>query len=207
MLDPHQPVALPGIPVRAFRDDRRPQAFYLAPAAPGVARDEYGQPAVNLTVYGRQVSGRFEAQGGVFTLTTELQVDRAAEQRARAALSQWLAGESDDAPPVEILAIEWLTGEVTVRLTDSLALSGRPSLTAPNSCAFNERIGREVIGALVEAWRGGLPNGRIEYALRARTAASLTATSQTGEGTSFRFEGLLDIDRDALGGALSTTNL
>jgi hypothetical protein len=207
MLDPHQPVELPGIPVRAFRDDRRPQAFYLMPLEPTIARDEYGQPSVNLTVYGRHVNSQFQAQGGVFTLTTALEVGRAVEQQARAALAHWLAGQMDEAPPIEILAIEWLSGEVSARLTAQLTLSGRPSLTSPNSCAFNERIGRDAIGALVDAWRGGLPDSRITYSLRARTAASATATSQTGEGTPFTFEGPLDLDRDALGGAMTTTNL
>lgn len=207
MLDLHHPVELKGLPIRVFRDDRRAQAFYLMPVAPGVARDDYGQPSVNLTVYGRHVAGQFQAQGGVFTLTTGLAVERALEQKARAALSHLLASEGAEAPPIEILATEWLGGDVSVRLTGSLTLSGRPSLTSPNSCAFNERIGRDAIGALVEAWRGGLPDGRITYAMRARTAASPTSTAQSDAGTPFQFDGPIDMDRDALGGAMTTTNL
>lgn len=204
MLDPQQPVELPALPVRAFRDHLRPQAFYLMPLTPAVARDDYGRPSVSLLAYGRQAAGRFEAQGAVLTLTTVLEIDRALEPRARAALSRWLAGNAGDGPAVEILAVEWLGGSVTARLTDRVTLSGRPSLTAPNACAFNERIAREAATGLVEAWHHGLPDGRIEYALRARTAA---ATSPTGEGTPFQFEGPLDIGRDALGRALSTANL
>ncbi len=206
MLDLDRPIDLLGLPVRVFRDDRRAQAFYLMPLAPAVARDADGQLSVSLAVYGRQVNGQFQAQGGVFTLTTELAVAPSVEHRARAALTHRLAGEMDDPPPIEILAIEWLTGTVSVRLTADLTLTGRPSLTSPNSCAFNERIGRDAIAGLIEAWRGGLPDSRILYTLRARTTLAAPA-AQVGAGTPFVFEGPLDTDRDALGGAMSTMNL
>lgn len=201
MLDTRQRVDLPGFPVQAFRDHLRPQAFYLIPERPELGRDEAGRPAAQLTVYGRTAKGRFDAHGGVVTLTTVLETSRPMERQARAMLARLLTGGTGDAAAIEILAVEWLGGTVTVRLNAEVALSGRPSLTAPNTCAFSERLGRETIVALSDAWRHGLPGGRIVYRLRARSAGA------GAEGEALVFEGGFELDRDALGGTMATTNL
>lgn len=196
MIDLQQPVEVPGLAVRVFRDHARARTVYLLPVAPGVARGDDERPSLALAMYGRHVSGRFEANGAVLTMTTVLEVDRATDARARALIARRLAPDAAEAPPVEIAPIEWIDGTVTVTLSERVRLSGRPSLTAPNACAFNARLTRDAALDLAGAWRRGLPDGRIRYELRVRAI---------GEAGAIVVEGPIGLDGGALAAAMAET--
>lgn len=202
MLDPSQPVDVRGFPCRVFRDHARQATFYVLPEVPGIAFDEDGQPSVSVAVYGRQVGGRFEARGAVLTITTTLSLKPSTDAAVRAELRRWLASQNIEASAFQISAVEWLSGSVTLSLTDAVSFRGQPSLTGPNQCAFNERIAQENTGPLLDAWHHGLPNSRIVYDMQVRTA-----TDASGAGSRFTFEGRIDLTPEALARAMATTSL
>jgi hypothetical protein len=183
----------PTVRVRAFPDDVRSSAFYLVPVAPSIARDEQGRPEVSFMVYGRRQNEAFRSQGGVLTLTTKLGVSEAEQQEARLSIQRRLAGGRDatELPRIEINAVEWLDGSVAVSLVDSVQLTGRPSLTGPNHCAFNLRLTEQAATALARAWHDGLPGARIRYDMRLRSR-------QAPSGARLVVEGAFDVSGDEL---------
>lgn len=174
------PAPAPG--VRAFRDDARAGTFYLLPLSPAVSRDESGRAEFALISFGRKQDGSFHSQGALLTVTTTLQVASALRDQARRSLESRLGGDLPAAPGVELGAIDWLEGTVTVWLTASTQLTGRPSMTGANLCAFNTRLGAEAAAALGDALGAGLPDARIRYDMKVRAAGSPGGAALVIEG-------------------------
>lgn len=183
----------PTVRVRAFPDDVRSGAFYLVPVAPSIARDDQGRPEVSFMVYGRRQNEAFRSQGAVLTLTTKLSVSESEQQEARLSIQRRIAGgcEVTELPSVEINAVDWLDGSVAVSLLDGVQLTGRPSLTGPNHCAFNLRLTEQAATALARAWHDGLPGARIRYDMRVRS-------KQAPGGAPLVVEGAFDVSGDEL---------
>jgi len=160
--------------VRAFPDDKRPNAFYLVPAAPTISRDEEGRPEVSFMIYGRREGEGFRGQGGLLTLTTALAVNRSQREAAETSIRRRLALERglEEPPSIEISPVEWVSGTVTVSLVEGVRLEGRPSLTGPNTSAFSLRLTQEAAAALAGSWKNGLPGARIRYDMRVRGMGS-----------------------------------
>jgi hypothetical protein len=184
--------------VRAFPDDVRPGTFYLVPVAPAIARDDAGRPELSFIVYGRKGADGFRGEGGILTLTTMLQVSRAQHDAAREAISERLASEtgSGQSPSIEISPIDWVGGRVTVSLAEGVRLEGRPSLSGANNCALSANLKEPGAGALAQAWKDGLPDARIRYDMRIRTAGS-------ADGSPLIVHGALGVKRDELPGIVS----
>jgi hypothetical protein len=179
--------------VRAFPDDTRPSTYYLIAAAPSIARDDQGRPEVSFMVYGRRRDEGFHSQGGILTLTTALSVSQTDQQKARLSIQRRVSGahQSGESVSIELNAVEWLSGAVAVSLIKEVQLTGRPSLTGPNNCAFSVRLNEQAATALARAWHDGLPGARIRYDMRVRS-------KQSPGGAPLVVEGAFDVSRDEL---------
>jgi hypothetical protein len=178
--------------VRAFSDDARSATYYLVPTSPSIARDDQGRPEISFMVYGRRRDQGFHSEGGILTLTTTLSVSPADQQKARLGIQRHLtSGQEPDPHRIEISPVEWLSGAVAVSLVQGVELTGRPSLTGPNNCAFNLRLNQQAATALARAWHEGLADARIRYDMRVRSR-------QAPGGAPLIIEGGLDISRDEL---------
>jgi hypothetical protein len=158
--------------VVVFGDDRDPAAVYALAAAPRIARDEQGRPELSLVLYGaRGADGRFEARGGLVSLTTTTGIEPAEE---RAVLDARARRAAPGSAPTRRSA-DFTEGRVSVRLTPDVSLEGAPSLVGDNRCSFSVRLDRDPAVALRSAWDRGLPDASIRYELTPRPSPGATS--------------------------------
>lgn len=186
MLDPSTQFAVSEVPgVLVFRDHQAPARFYAVPSAPRIAADAGGAPQITLLVYRRRGTTG-PPLGGQFTVTTGLALAPQEAAALERALAQRLAAEMPapprsappPPPPVpEVMSPEWLDGEVEMRLTGEIRVSGRPSMAGANECALSLTLDGGQAQDLQRAWEDGLPEGSIAYRVQ-------VGATRRGRGTS-----------------------
>jgi hypothetical protein len=168
MLDPTRRFTLPGMPgVLLFPDDRLETGFYAIPETPRVAVDDGGTPQISLMLYGRKKGTELEVTGGLFALTTTLELTPAEEEALRRAM-----------PGKQRLSPEWLEAEVKVRLLPGLELAGKPSMTGANVCSFQRKLAAGEAKNLQKAWKDGLRDAAASYRLAVRAAPRAGSTHE-----------------------------
>lgn len=156
----------------AFADATDPLRVYACAAAPRLTTSD-GRPELAVLAYRRGRDG--EAEGGQVTLSTTLGLTEKERDRvAAAAAPPPGAGTAGTAPRPRVLAPQWLSGTVTVRLADGVELTGTPSLSEDNTCVLAGSLDRGQVAALLAAVGSGLPEATATYAVD--VAASRTAT-------------------------------
>jgi hypothetical protein len=161
MLDPNSRFSLPELrDLVIYSDDSVPNAFYCTPAQPRVALDTSGKPQISLVVYGSHEGSEFKARGGLVNLTVDLSLTPSEQQALVRALSRRVPEGSGN---VQLLSPEWVDGEVEVKLLPDLEFKAKPSLTGPNTCSFQHKVGAGQVKDLQAAWRDGLPKSSIRY--------------------------------------------
>lgn len=186
MLEEHRSFAVPDTPgLRIYPDHADPTRFYAVPAAPRVARDEQGRPALSLLVYGRGHGPQLNLLGGQVLLTLTLALTDAERRALTDALERPLnLNLPQHAPPVRVTLVspEWLSGQVKAELMPGLTLSGTPSLMAANECVLSADLTPEQATEVQRAWKQGLPDARLSYDLTF-SAAQVGDTEEDRSGT------------------------
>ncbi|MEM7481967.1 MAG: hypothetical protein AAF481_12400 [Acidobacteriota bacterium] len=155
MLDVHSPIHLSQLSdVRVYPDTTDSSTFYALPVRPAVEDLE-------LTLTGRKVRGRFEAERGVVSLTTVLTLAESDRQRVERLLTQRAEGM-----PVRLAPVTWAGGRVVVTLLPGLTLEGSPSLYGDNRCSLQRKLDEPSARELEKAWGRGLPDAQAEYLLQ-----------------------------------------
>jgi len=185
----------PGIVI--FPDQADGTRFYAFPLQPRVARDESGEPLINLMVYGRKVDGRLSVSGGQFTITVDLEL----LPRERAGLESQLQAN--------VVHPDWSQGEVTVKLLPDLSVSGTPSMMGANQCTLMASLSAAQAEQLQKAWSNGLRDASIRYqvTMRAATQTVFEESTQSFEArgrTTRSMDSQLNITRTKAGGLMMT---
>lgn len=180
MFDPAQQFTLAGIPqVSVYPDTGDPARFAVVPTVPRIARDEAGAPLVSLLIYRRRgADGQMHPIGGQFLLTTTLALVPGERDALRDALRERLRPVAPDArapPEPELLAPDWVRGQVAVQLTTTLALAGTPSLMGANECAMSLNLDADGARDLQRAWHDGLRGATVRYDVEIRAMNTTTA--------------------------------
>lgn len=169
MLDADAPLDA-GPDAIAFADATDPLRVYACAAAPRLAVED-GRPELTVLAYRH---GTGEPEGGQVTLSTTLGLTEAQRDRIAAALALPPPPGADTGPRPRVLAPQWLSGAVTVRLAHGVELTGSPSLSVDNTCVLAGPLNRGQVAALLAAVGAGLPEATATYAVD--VAASRTAT-------------------------------
>jgi hypothetical protein len=172
MLDADAPLDV-GPGAVAFADAADPLVVYACAAAPRLNVED-GRPELTVLAYRR---GGREPEGGQVTLSTTLGLTEDERDRIAAALALPPPPGADTGPRPRVLAPQWLSGAVTVRLAAGVELAGSPSLSGANTCVLTGTLDRRQIATLVAAVDAGLPEATATYAVD--VAASRTATGTT----------------------------
>ncbi len=159
-----------GEDVLAFADAGDPLAAYACAAAPRLAVAD-GRTELTVLAYRH---GTGAAEGGQVTLSTTLELTEVERDRVAASLAPPPPPGADAGPRPRVLAPQWLSGAVTVRLAVGVELAGSPSLSGANACVLTGSLDRDQIAALLAAVDAGLPEATATYAVD--VAASRTAT-------------------------------
>jgi hypothetical protein len=169
MLDADAPLDV-GEDVRAYADADDPLVVYACAAAPRLAVTD-GRAELSVLAYRH---GTGAAEGGQVTLSTTLELTGERRDRIAAALALPPPPGAEAGPRPRVLAPQWLSGAVTVRLADGVELAGSPSLSGANTCVLTGSLDRGQIAALLAAIDAALPRATATYAVD--VAASRTAT-------------------------------
>ena len=174
-----------------YGDDRDPSRFYAFASRPRVATDAAGRPLLSVLVYRRGKDN--PPEGGQVSLTTTLALS--AEERA--AILQSLPPDRGPGPlgaPVPerrsevavapltsptIVAPEWLSGEVTVRLAEGLELTGQPSLAGDNTCVLLAALDAAGAAVVARAVGEGLVDATATYSVEVAVGRSSGAHAET----------------------------
>lgn len=183
MLDEHSQISVPELPdIGVYADHADPTRYYAVPKAPRVARDESGQLALSLLLYGRGKGPDLQLMGGQVMVTLTLGLTGAERQTLIRALELPLTrdlAQGAPAPRVTLLSPDWLAGEAVADLMPGLMLRGQPSLMAANECVLSADLDGQRAGELQTAWKAGLPNARLTYDLTISAAVVEEQQSST----------------------------
>jgi hypothetical protein len=200
MLDADARLIVDAVPgAIAYADSTDRGRVYACAASPRLALDENGAPQLSLLLYGHGRDARPE--GGQLTLTTSLELtgDERAGLAAALAPAPPYGPVPDPCQPAatgpapDVIAPDWLSGQVTVRLAIGLELSGRPSLSGANRCVLAASLDAGQAQAVAAAIRDGLPDSAATYSVdvaASRSSAAAAGQAETGPGraSTARFE-------------------
>jgi hypothetical protein len=173
MLDADAPLDV-GSDVLAFADATDPLVVWACAAAPRLSTAD-GRPELDVLAYGR---GGGEPEGGQVSLSTTLGLSEEQRDRIAGTLALSAPPGADTGPRrPRVLSPQWLSGAVTVRLTDGVDLSGSPSLSGANTCVLTGSLDRGQIAALLAAVDDALPRATATYAVDVAATRTATATA------------------------------
>jgi hypothetical protein len=176
MLDGDRVIAFPALPnILVFPDNESSSSFFAVSAKPRLARDEAGEKQISLLMYGKRSEGKFNATGGILTLSVSLGLWTDEEETLMGELKRYLISSSPadpSAPPPTpiLLGFPWEDGTVTLSLTPETTATGRPSLTGDNRCSFNIKLNTAQAKAISAAWADHLRDSSVCYETSVRVA-------------------------------------
>jgi hypothetical protein len=169
-----------------YHDHEASATYYLVPSTPTLAGDD-GRPECRLLVYLSRRGATRVPDRATLTLTTTLQLPTGARERIRQALERRSKADGESSDPaarsLELRDPDWVSGRVEVMLTESVVLTGQPSLFGDNRCAVSAALNAEQARAVRHQWDRQLPAGRIVYRMVTRVAATGAATTVAAEST------------------------
>jgi hypothetical protein len=201
-------LTIDGVPSAiVYADNVNRGRVYAFAAGPRIALDENGAPQLSLLLYSHGKDA--PPEGGQLTLTTSMELTDGERAGIAAALASSPpsgpapdrpAGSPGDPPTPaaagkapDIVAPDWLSGQVAVHLAEGVELAGQPSLSGANTCVLAASLDAGQAQTMVAAIRDGLPDSVATYSVdiaAVRSGAAAAERTQTGPGrtSSVRFE-------------------
>jgi hypothetical protein len=170
MLTLYDTLKVPGVAhVLIHRDDEDPSRFYMVPERPTIASDDDGKPLFTFILYARNVEALDptdrEVQRAYLSLTTQVAVSAADEQRIRTHLRNTLGFNPHlSYPPVFMDgSVEFATfNEDMVRYTTG---SKQPSLVGTNLASFSQQFNQDGAEVFRQSVEQGVVPAIVNYSL------------------------------------------